>query len=291
VVKSLSKLPLALMLAPYLGGVVVLILVPAAVSLGLAFMHYDGLTPAYWAGLLNFQMFWIDPLETIAIQNSLYFTALAVPLRLGVALGLALLLARRGLGLYRAAVTVPTVIPDVAYALVWLWIFNPLYGPVNALLAWLGLPTPGWLADPATAKLVFVAMSLLQVGEGFVVLLVGLRSVPRELYAAAVVDGAGPAQLLRHITLPAIAPWLILLTYRDVILSFQYTFAPAMLMSQGDPYYSTLFLPWLTYEEAFENLRYGMAGAILVVQFAVSGALVTGLALVFRLWRGREAHE
>ncbi len=281
-VKFRSKLPLALMLAPYLGGVLVLIVLPALVSLGLAFMHYDGLTRPVWAGLRNYRFFFIDPLETIAIRNSLYFTALAVPLRLGIALGLALLLARRGLGLYRAAVTVPTVIPDVAYALVWLWVFNPLYGPVNAVLAALGLPTPGWLADPASAKLVFVAMSLLQIGEGFVVLLVGVRSVPRALYDAAVVDGAGRLALVRYITLPAIAPWLMLLTYRDVILSFQYTFAPSMLMTQGDPYYSTLFLPWLVYEEAFDNLRYGMSGAIMTVQFLISGLLVTALAVVFR---------
>jgi multiple sugar transport system permease protein len=285
VVKLRPKLPLALLLAPYLLGVGVLIVVPAAVSLGLAFAHYDGLSAPYWAGWRNFSMFWIDPLERIAVLNSLYFTALAVPLRLLIALGLALLLAGRGLGLYRAAVTVPTVIPDVAYALVWLWVFNPLYGPVNAVLGALGLPTPGWLADPASAKLVFVAMALLQVGEGFVVLLVGLRSVPRELYAAAMLDGAGRLGLLRHITLPALAPWLMLLTYRDVILSFQYTFAPAMLMTRGDPYYSTLFLPWLIYEEAFDNLRYGMSGAIMIVQFLLSGALVAALALAFRRWR------
>jgi multiple sugar transport system permease protein len=277
------------MLSPYLLGVLALIVVPGALSLAMAFANYDGITRPDWAGGRNFSMFWLDPLERIAVTNSLYFTLLAVPLRMAVTLGAALLLAAPGLGLYRAAVYAPTVIPDVAYALVWLWVFNPLYGPVNALLAGLGLPTPGWLASAEWAKLVFVAMSLFQVGEGFVVLLVGLRSVPPELYAAATVDGAGRWQMLRFITLPLLLPWLLLLTYRDLIWSFQYTFVPAVLMTQGDPYHATLFLPYLIYEEVFENLRYGMGGAIMVVMFLLSGLLVALLALAVR--RGRHAVE
>ena len=138
------------------------------------------------------------------------------------ALGLALLLRRprRGIGFYRAAVFLPTVMPDVAYALVWLWIFNPLYGPVNLVAARRRAAGPRLAGRPDTAKLVFVFMSLFQIGEGFVVLLVGLQSVPADLYDAAVVDGAGPFSLFRYITLPLISPWLILLAFRDLILSF-----------------------------------------------------------------------
>ena len=275
-----------LLLLPFLLGAVLLLVLPGLLSFGLAFTYFDGIAPPMWWGLRNFQMFYIDPLERIAIANSLYFTALAVPLRVLGALGLALLLRRprRGVGLYRAVVFLPTVIPDVAYALVWLWIFNPLYGPVNLLLRGVGLPAPAWLASADTAKLVFVFMSLFQIGEGFVVLLVGLQSVPADYYDAAVVDGAGPFSLFRYVTLPLISPWLILLAFRDLILSFIYPFTPALLMTGGDPYYSTLFLPLLAFREAFGSLRFGMGSAITLLTFLASLALVLALALILRRW-------
>jgi multiple sugar transport system permease protein len=275
-----------LLLLPFVLGAVLLVVVPGLLTLGLSFAYYDGVAPPQWWGLRNFQMFYRDPLERIAVANSLYFTVLAVPLRVLGALGLALLLRepRRATGLYRAAVFLPSVVPDVAYALLWLWIFNPLYGPVNVLLRQLGLPVPGWLASAETAKLVFVFMSLFQIGEGFVVLLAGLHTIPADLYDAARVDGAGRLQLFRDITLPFLSPWLILLTFRDVILSFIYPFVPAFLMTGGDPYYSTLFLPLLSFREAFGALRFGMGAAITLVTFATSLLLVAALLRLIRRW-------
>jgi len=276
----------SLLLAPYLLGALLLLVIPGQLTFALAFTYYDGISPPIWWGVRNFSMFYIDPLERIAIANSLTFTALAVPLRLLAALGLALLLRRprRGLGFYSAAVFLPTVIPDVAYALLWLWIFNPLYGPVNLLLRAAGLPAPAWLASADSAKLVFVFMSLFQIGEGFVVLLAGLQSVPLDLYDAAVVDGAGLLSLFRYVTLPLISPWLILLAFRDLILSFVYPFTPSLLMTGGDPYYSTLFLPLLAFREAFGSLRFGMGSAITLITFAVSLVLVLTLGLLLRRW-------
>ncbi len=274
------------LLLPFLVGAVVLVVIPGVLMLALSFSYFDGFSPPLWWGLRNYRMFYLDPLERIAVANSLYFTLLAVPLRVLGALGLALLLRRpgRGVGFYRAAVYLPTVIPDVAYALIWLWVFNPLFGPVNLLLHALGLPQPAWLADAASAKLVFVFMSLFQIGEGFVVLLAGLQTIPAEYADAATVDGAGRLSFFRYITLPLLAPWLILLTVRDLIWSFQYTFTPALIMTQGDPYHATLFLPLLAFEETFANLRFGMGAAILVVMFACSLALVFAFYFVVRRW-------
>lgn len=118
--------------------------VPVALAVGLALTAYDGLSAPVWRGLANYRELLGDPLFRIAVGNSLAFVALTVPLRVLIALGLALLLnrRRRGVALYRVAVYVPTVVPGVAYALVWLWIFNPLYGPLEPLLASLGLPAP-----------------------------------------------------------------------------------------------------------------------------------------------------
>jgi multiple sugar transport system permease protein len=267
---------LYLLLAPFLLGVVALVVLPIALSIGLAFTAYDGLSAPEWRGLANFRELAVDPLFHIALRNSLVFVALTVPLRVLIALGLALLLnrSRRGVGLYRVAVYVPTIVPSVAYALIWLWIFNPRYGPLNQALESLGLPAPAWLIDSTTALPAIALTALFTMGEGFVVVLAGLRSIPSECYQASAIDGAGRAATLRHITLPLLAPWLLLLTFRDVIVSAQSTFTPALLMTGGGPYYATLFVPLLMYETAFDRFRFGQGAAMMLLLLLVVAALI-----------------
>jgi multiple sugar transport system permease protein len=250
-------------------------------SIGLAFTAYDGLSAPEWRGLANFRELSADPLFAIALRNSLLFVALTVPLRVLIALGLALLLhrPRRGVGFYRVAVYVPTVVPSVAYALIWLWIFNPRYGPLNLALEWLGLPGPAWLIDSTTALPALAVTALFQIGEGFVVVLAGLRAIPAECYQASSIDGAGRLGRLWYITLPLLAPWLLLLTIRDVIVSAQSTFTPALLMTGGGPYYATLFVPLLMYETAFDRFRFGQGAAMMLLLLLVVGALI---ALTYR---------
>ena len=273
------------MLLPYLLGTIVLIALPALLSLALAFTQYDALSAPIWRGLWNFREIFRDPVFGIAVRNSIFFVLLAVPLRVLGALALALLLnhRRRAIGLYRVSVYLPTVIPDVPYALIWLWIFNPIYGPLNLLLGALGLPQPAWLLDGTTAKLAIVLMSLFQIGEGFVVLLAGLHELPADFYDAAAVDGGSRWQMFRWITLPLLAPWLLLLTIRDITLSAQSTFTPAFVMTGGDPYYATLFLPLLMYEEAFERFRFGQGSAMMLLLCLGVGLL---LLLVYNVVGG-----
>ena len=273
-------------------GTIALIVLPAVMSAGLSLTSYDAVSPPRYVGLRNFDAVFADPLFHTSLWNSLFFIALAVPLRVGGALALALLLERprRGNGFYRASVYVPTVVPDVAYALIWLWILNPLYGPLNIVLSAVGFSPPAWLVEPDTAKLGFVLMSLFQIGEGFVILLAGLQDVPREYHEAAEVDGASTYQRFRHITLPLLVPWLLLLTFRDIVLSFQYTFAPSYLMTGGDPYYSTLFLPLLIYEEAFDRFNFGTGSAMMLLMFLATVALVAALYYLMR-HRLRAAEE
>jgi multiple sugar transport system permease protein len=267
---------LRLMLAPYLVGVVVLVAAPALLTLSIALFNYDTLSPPVWTGLSNFGEVFIDRLFWVAARNSIVFVALAVPLRMLGALLLALLLHRRRAGVraYRTAVYLPTIIPDVAYALIWLWIFNPLYGPLNLILGALGLPTPAWLVDSRTALPAIVLMSLFQIGEGIVVLLAALQGVPRDYYQAAEIDGASRLQLFFRITLPLIAPWLLVLSARDIIFNTQNTFVPAFLMTGGQPYYSTLFMPLLIYEEAFDRFRFGEGSVMLLLMLIWVGLLL-----------------
>ena len=277
------------LLAPYLGGAAVLIALPTLVTFALAFFQYDGLSAPVWNAGRNFGLALADPRLGIAVANSLFFVAFSVPLRTLGALALALLLdrPRRGAAFYRAAIYLPTVIPDAAYALIWLWILNPLYGPLNMILGALGLPAPAWLADAGWAKPALVLMSLFQIGEGFVVMLAALHGVPRECLDAARVEGGTRWQVFRHIALPLITPWLALLTVRDTIATFQSTFTPAYLMTGGDPYYATLFLPLLAYEEAAEGLRFGLGAAMTVILVSITALAIAGLYLFFR----RRGHE
>lgn len=274
------------MLAPYLLGVFVLVGVPAAVSLGLAFFQYDAISAPLWVGLQNFRDLLREPLFTTSIKNSLFFVALAVPLRLLGALGLALLYnrPRPGSGVYRLAAYLPTVIPEPAYALIWLWLLNPVYGPINQLLGLLGVDGPAWLVEAGTARLALVGMTLFQIGEGFVVLLAALRSLPPGALDAARVDGASQGQVLRWITLPLMVPWLLVLTFRDLMLSFQHTFTPAYLMTGGGPYYATFYFPLLIYEEAFDRFRFGTGAAMMMLLFAVTLALLLLLYWLMRRW-------
>ena len=273
-------------LSPYLLGTLLLIVLPAGLSFYIAFTRYNGVSNPVFVGWQNFQFLLTEPFFKIAFINSLTFTVWAVPLRILGALVMALLYnrPRRGTDLYRAAVYLPTIIPDAAYALTWTWILNPLYGPLNASLRTLGLPGPLWLADSTWALPAIVLVSLLQIGEGFVVLLAGLRHVPRVLYDSARVDGANRWQMFSSITLPLLSPWLVLLTVRDVVLSFQSTFTPAYIMTRGGPYYSTFFTPLLIYETAFDRLLFGPAAAITLVVFIFTVLIVVIVYQFFDKW-------
>ncbi len=276
---------LNLFLLPYLLGSLLLVLIPALITLVAAFTDYDLVAAPVWVGLDNFRRLFQSAFVRTGLENSIFFIALAVPLRLLGALSLALLLQnkRRLFGLHRAAVYVPTVIPPVAYALLWLWIFNPVYGPLNITLGWLGLPTPAWLANPDSARTSIVIMSLFQIGEGFVVLMAGLQTIPRSFYESAKVDGASGLQSFAKITLPLITPWLLLLTFRDLLVSVESTFTPSFVMTYGGPNYATTFAPLLVYELAFDFFDFGLAAAFMVSFFILMIMLIVSIIAIVGL--------
>jgi multiple sugar transport system permease protein len=280
------------LVAPLLVAVAVLVVVPAVMTLVLAFTHYDGLSAPRWAGLGNFSRLIGDDIFWTALWNSLIFVVIAVPLRLVAALGASLLYARRrrGVGTERAITYLPTVIPDISYALLWLWVFNPLYGPLPLLAGALGLPATEWLLGPWSARIAIVIMSLFQIGEGFVVALAARHDIPRELYELSEIDGARPFWTFRRVTLPLMAPALALLAARDIVFSFQVNFVPALILTEGGPFYATTFLPLYTYRNAFEFFRFGYAAAMTLVMYVVTlGMVGIQLAVVRRrasAWSG-----
>ena len=279
---------LALMLAPYVLGLVALVAVPALVTFGTAFFEWDLVRRPEWHGLGNFRELLSDEIFAAALRNSLLFAAFAVPLRLAGALLLALLLhpGFRGVGTYRTAAFLPTVVPDVAYALLWLWLLNPLYGPINLVLDAVGAPSPQWFSDPRAAQAAIVLMSLFALGEGFVVALAVRQSLPNELYELARVERAGTLYTFVRVTLPLMLPALVLLALRDALYSLQISFVPALLVTEGGPPpYATTYLPFFVYRNAFEYLRYGYASAAVLTMFVATVGVVLVQYLVVRRWQ------
>ena len=273
------------MLAPYLVGLALLVIGPGIAGFALSLTDYNAIEAPKWAGLANFRRLPGDRVFRIAVFNSLLYVALAVPLRLAGALVLARLLQRpsRGSMLGRAIVYLPTVIPDLAWALIWLWILNPIYGPLNQMLAWFGIAGPSWMVDPTTARLGIVLMMVWQLGEGFILCLAALQSVDRDLLDQAAVDGAGRWSSFRGVILPLIAPALLILLFRDTIFSFQANFVPALIVGKGGgPDYATMYLPMYIYNVAFGYLRFGYAAAMTVAMYAITGGL---LLVQYRLTR------
>lgn len=287
---------LGLMLAPYVAGLVALVAIPAVVTFGLALTDYDLVRSPDVVGFDNFRELVDDRVFRIALVNSLVFAALAVPLRLAAALLLALLLHRggRGVGVARSAVVLPTIVPELAYGLLWLWLLNPLYGPVNGLLTLggdngatiLDRQPPQWLTDPNDARIAMVLLSLFTIGEGFVLLLVARRAVPADLYELAALEDATWWDVFRRITLPLMLPVVVLLGLRDVVLSLQLNLIPALVVTEGGPPdYATTYLGLFVYRNAFEYLRYGYAAAATVVLVLMTAAIVVVQLWLLRRWR------
>jgi multiple sugar transport system permease protein len=266
---------------PFLGGVVVLVGVPALAALALAFTEFSGVQPPRFNGFANITRLFGDEAFWRALGNTMIYVAVSVPLRVGLAVGCALLLARRtrGARVARAAVYLPTVVPDVAYALLWLWLLNPLFGP----LALLGAGDA--LVEPWGARLALPVMAAFQIGEAFVVALAARRTVPGALYEAASLEGASPWYVTRRLTLPLMAPVIGLLLLRDVVVALHTNFLPALILTDGGPRFSTTYLSLYVYRTAFRYFRLGYASTIALAIFLLTALALYAQYRIVKRWR------
>jgi multiple sugar transport system permease protein len=278
---------IALMLAPYVAGALLLFVIPAQLSFALALTDADLLTTPRFVGLDNFSELARDPFFGEVLWRSALFVAIAVPLRLAVATGFALLLHARfsGAGAARTSAFTPSVIPDAAYALIWLYLLNPVYGPVNGLLGLAGIGPVSWFSDGWAAFAAIVLMLAFTVGESFIVALAARQELPAELYSLARLEGASAWYVLRTVTLPLMAPVLLLLATRDTAVSLQASFTVTYLLTDGGPDRATLFLPIYSFDMGFESLRYGYASAMMLIGFA--GCLALGMVQYWIVRRRR----
>ncbi len=278
-----------LLASPWLIGFLLFTLGPMIASFLLSFTRWNGITPVRdlrWIGLENYaQLFQSDHSFAKAFRNTAFYAVVSVPLGLGTALTLALLLNQRvrGMAIFRTIFYLPSVVSGVATSMLWLWLFNPSFGGVNWVLHRLRLPEPGWLTDESTAIWVFILMSVWGVGNTMLITLAGLQEVPEHLYEAASLDGAGPLMRFRHVTLPMLSPTLFFNLVMGIIGSFQ-VFTSAYVMTGGGPNESTLFYVLYLYQKAFEQFQMGYASALAWILFAVVLALTLLVIRSSKAW-------
>ena len=261
--------------SPWIVGLGVFLLYPILASLYYSFCDYSVFYKARFIGVANYIDIAGDKVFWKSLVNTLFFAALSVPLGLLLAFGLAMLLNSevRGLTIYRTIFFLPALVPMVALAVLWLWIFNGEYGVLNTAISGLGLPSPGWLTDPAWSKPALVLLSMWGVGYAMVIFLAGLQDVPVHLYEAADLDGATWWHKIRHVTLPMVSPVILFNGIMGIIGSLQYFAIPYIMTPNGQPARSAYFYAMYLYDNAFAYIKMGYASAMAWILFLVIFAL------------------
>ncbi|MEU9852559.1 sugar ABC transporter permease [Streptomyces sp. NPDC047974] len=278
-----------LFMSPWITGFLLLTAGPMAVSLYFAFTDYNLFDAPRWIGLDNFTEMFGDPRWRTSVEVTGWYVVLGTPLKLAAALGVALLLnqSRRGQGFYRAAFYAPSLIgASVSIAIVWRALFAD-NAPVDRAQQLIGLDPGGWIGDPDKIIYALVALTVWQFGAPMVIFLAGLKQVPRELYEAAQMDGAGPWRRFWSITLPMISPVLFFNVLLETIHSFQIFGSAYIIGSQGNacgPADGTLVYTCYLYVQGFENSRMGLASAMAWMLLLAVGLVTAVLFWSQRRW-------
>ena len=275
-------LTVLLFMSPWVIGFLAFTLYPMISSLYFSFTSYDLLKTPHWVGFANYRfMFTKDPLFWTAIKNTLFIILLGTSLRILVAIATASLLVRprRGMKVYRTIFFVPTMVPAVAAALAFLYLFNPATGPVNQILGALGMKDPPlWLYDPEWSKPTLVLLAIWGLGDTMIIFLAGMLDVPRQLYEAADLEGASGWQKFRFVTLPMISPVIFFSLIIGIIVGFQY-FTQAYVISFwqtsdatsiGGEQNSMMFYATRLYISGFQNFKMGYASALAWVLLVIT---------------------
>ncbi len=279
---------------PWLLGFACFVAGPMVAALLISLTDWSMLEPPIWIGLDNYQRMLKDPLFYTVLVNTAYISFLAVPLHLIVALGIALGLNEKltGVNIYRTIFYLPSQMPIVASALLWLWVFNPDFGLANALLNVLNLPPLRWLFDPTLSKPSIVLITMWGgIGTPMIIFLAGLQGVPESLYEAANIDGAGSFARFRHITLPMLSPIIFFNLIIGVIASFQAYFTLVFITTQGGPANTSLIFILYIYFKAFRDFDMGYAAALAWTLFLIVLALTGINFLLARFWVHYEGGE
>lgn len=265
-------------LFPSLCGLIVFSIIPIVYSFVISFTDWNGLNEwsiaervpqflglANYVEILKSEEFWK------VLGNTLYFIVLYIPLMLAVAILCAVLLnqKRRGIGLFRVIYFIPVLTSWVAASLIWKWLLSKEYGPINQLLAFIGVDGPAWLQDPNWAIPGIVLASVWKdLGYFSLILLGGLQGINPSYYEAAQIDGASAGQKLMKITIPLLTPIIFFVMIISIINSFQ-LFPQVMIMTEGGPYGSTQVMVERIYRYSFNYYKMGYASAFSWILFII----------------------
>lgn len=258
-------------LLPNLVSIGLFTLIPVVAGFFLSFTNWDMLSDPQWVGLDNYQDILKDRQFWNALRNTAIYTLIVIPGGLTVSMLLALALNSKikGTAIYQAIFFLPYVSSTVAIALVWKWIYHPDYGVLNAMLRAVGLPGVDWLTNPSVALISVAIVQIWQTaGYNMVLLLAGLRAIPKDYYEAARIDGASPWTIFWSITVPLLMPTIFFVTTISIIASFQ-VFNLIYVMTGGGPGNSTKVYVFYLWENGFSFFKMGYASALAYVLFVI----------------------
>ena len=256
--------------SPWIIGFVVFLLGPMLASVYISLTDWDSFTPPKWVGLQNYtRLLTEDPVFWKALWNTFYYAAISVPLGLGIGLWLANLLNKqvRARKVFRTLIYLPTLVPLVATAMIFKMVLAPS-GPLNDVLGWAGIPGPSWLLESVWVKPALILLSVWGAGGATVLLLAAMKGIPRELYEAAEVDGAGPVRQFWSITVPQLTPIIFFNLVMGLIGAFQ-VFSQVYILTKGGPNNASQMMVPLLFDEAFSFYHLGYASALSWLLFAV----------------------
>ncbi|QGQ93838.1 sugar ABC transporter permease [Paenibacillus psychroresistens] len=275
--------------APFILGFLIFTLFPIVSSLYYSFTNYNLLEAPRWIGFDNYQAIFMED-EKIAksIQVTLTYVCVSVPFRLIFALAVAMLLnkAARGIGVYRSAYYLPSLIGgSVAVSIMWQQIFGDK-GLVNSMLSTIGVETStSWIGNPGTALWTLILLSVWQFGSSMLIFLAGLKNIPVSLYEAANVDGANARYRFFNITLPLLSPIILFNLIMQTISGFM-TFTPAYIISRGEggPLDNTLLYSLYLFRRAFSFFEMGYASAMAWVMLLIVGLITLVIFKTSTYW-------
>jgi multiple sugar transport system permease protein len=269
-----------LFISPWIIGFLVLQIYPIGYSFYLSTTEYSGFGTPRFSGLNNFKELTFDPILLTTVYNTLFYTALAVPVGIVVAVILALAMNQRvrEVALYRAILYLPSILPAFALVFVWILFTNPQYGLMNRIFVTLGLPFIDWIGDPRFTKPSLVILAQYGAGGPALIFLASLRSIPRDLYESAEIDGAGVFKKFFSITLPMLTPIILYQLIMGLSSGLQ-VFTQAYIISGGaggarggtiGSQNSLFFYVLYIYQNAFKYSKMGYAACLSILFFAVS---------------------
>lgn len=258
--------------SPWILGLLIFYAYPLIASIYYSFTSYSVLNSGQFVGLENYSTLIHDKLFWKAVSNTLLFTVVSVPVNIlvGIAIALLLNIKIRGRGIYRTIFFIPTLVPVVATATVWRWLFSMNNGLINNLLSEIGIGPIPWLASEQWSKISLVIIAAWGVGQAIVINLGGLQDISPEYYEAAAVDGANEWQKTRHITLPLMTPVIFYNVIMGMINSLQiFTLPYALTSGDGSPNHSLTFYVMYLYNNAFGYMKMGYASAMAWILFVI----------------------